>query len=78
MGFMGFGLKCDCGCETPNHLADEDAVKWWNKRTSMPSGVLHQNTADLIRQAAEQIDKCSQALSELKEVWKEELDGDLG
>jgi len=32
MGYAGDGIACRCGAETPKHLTDADAVKWWNRR----------------------------------------------
>lgn len=32
MGYIGNGLKCKCGCETPSHLVGAETLKWWNNR----------------------------------------------
>ena len=71
MGFMGFGIKCNCGCETPNHLVDEDAVKWWNKRTPLPLEGSKLKTGDAWATSAETINKFNAELNKLKEILPE-------
>lgn len=34
LGYIGDGIKCACGCETPKHLTDSTAVNWWNRRSN--------------------------------------------
>lgn len=38
MGYAGDGIRCKrCGAETPRHLTEGDAVRWWNRR-AQPEG----------------------------------------
>lgn len=32
MGYVGDGISCRCGAETPKHLTDNEAIQWWNRR----------------------------------------------
>jgi len=32
MGYIGDGVLCKCGAETPKLLTDDEAIKWWNRR----------------------------------------------
>lgn len=39
MGYGGYGVKCECGCETPKYLVDEKAISWWNGRAEVPQWI---------------------------------------